>query len=56
MEKDIEKAIRETLVVQNKGGMHYAVKRVMNLITPLTNRIAELEEENKKLIETKKEI
>ena len=32
MESKIEKAIRETLVVDNKQSIHYAVKKIMEII------------------------
>lgn len=32
MEKEIEKAIRETLVVQNVQSVKYAVEKIMKLI------------------------
>lgn len=32
MESKIEKAIRETLVVENKQSIHYAVKKIMEII------------------------
>ena len=46
MEKDIEKAIRETIVIKNKEGLKYAVKRVFSVIS---SRLSELEEENRLL-------
>ena len=33
MKEKIEKAIRETLVIENKQSIHYAVDRIMKLIS-----------------------
>ena len=33
MEKLIERAIKETLVIENKGSIKLAVKKIMNIIT-----------------------
>lgn len=39
MEKEIEKAIRETLVVENKQSVKYAVKRILRLFS-VSNRFS----------------
>ena len=36
MKEKIEKAIRETLVIENKESLHYAVDRIMKLIAEET--------------------
>lgn len=33
MEKEIEKAIRETLVIQNPQSIHLAVEKIKNIIS-----------------------
>lgn len=32
IEKEIEKAIRETLVIQNKDSVHYAIKKIITIL------------------------
>lgn len=49
MEREIEKAIRETLVIENKGSLKYAVNRILRLFSVINSRLSELEEENRKL-------
>ena len=34
MKKDIEKAIKETLVIENKSSIKYAVEKIMDIIKP----------------------
>jgi hypothetical protein len=53
MKKDIEKAIREVLVIENKQSLHIAVDRIYDLVDVSNRRellIADLKEINRPII------